>query len=663
NLCGKGAANKHIPFVLQTLSPVSQMVLVKAIHKGDGHNFVARRSLKHHKSTTTISCVLAHQLVDILLRNNLFPSLSVLKERDDRLGVHHRESYHVFWSEEATSQHTYVYTDADERSFWLLPVKEIKREMYAGPVHNLTVEKDHSYIAANFAVANCGKGGDVFSFLQEMEGLEFVEALKVLAARAGVPLEPYRNDIAGSQKNRIKEINTEAARFFHRFLLEIPSAKNAREYLSTRGLKQETIDEWQVGYIPDQWDLLTQYLLKKGHGIDDLIASGLTIKRDGADVKSGRGFYDRFRGRIMFPIWDIHGTVVGFTGRVLVETERSGGKYVNTPQTSVYDKSRVIFGLNKAKQEIRKKNLIVMVEGQMDVIACHEAGMKNVVAASGTALTDEQAKLMSRYSDNVSVAFDADAAGIAASQRGIGVLLSHGMHVKIIIIPEGMGKDPDECARKNFSVWTEAVRGAKDVIAWHMEKAFSGRDIADPRQKQMVANEVLSQVVRIPFAVEREHWLQELSGRLRVDAAVLREDMIRLRESQKSKVFSQKSIVKDADRPIEKKLDRLALLGERLLALLLRFPELISISNLQSPISNQTPLYTSLKAMYTTNHSIDLDALRKVHEHSNGENIIDVLLLYGEKEFFALQNKEAEKELEWLTAQISDEWGKKRRKE
>ena len=163
----------------------------------------------------------------------------------------------------------------------------------------------------------------------------------------------------------------------------------------------------------------TKYLLKKGHAIDDILASGLAIKKEGADTRGMRGFYDRFRGRIMFPIWDAHDTVVGFTGRVLVETEHSGGKYVNTPQTMLYDKSRVLFGLNKAKREIKKQDLIVMVEGQMDVIACHQAGMTNVVATSGTALTEHQCVLLKRYSNNIALSFDGDAAGIAAAKRGI----------------------------------------------------------------------------------------------------------------------------------------------------------------------------------------------------------------------------------------------------
>ncbi len=179
----------------------------------------------------------------------------------------------------------------------------------------------------------CGKGGDIFTFIQEIEGLDFIEALKLLARRAGIEVKLDRSEMDQSLRNRLLEINTAAAIFFHRFLLEIPAAGPARDYLDRRGLKKRTILDWQIGFVTDQWDLLTKYLVKKGFAIDDLVSAGLTIRRDGADAQTGRGYYDRFRGRVMFPISDTHGNIIGFTGRVLVETESSGGKYVNTPET------------------------------------------------------------------------------------------------------------------------------------------------------------------------------------------------------------------------------------------------------------------------------------------------------------------------------------------
>ena len=353
----------------------------------------------------------------------------------------------------------------------------------------------------------CGKSGDIFTFIQEMEGLDFPEALKLLADRAGIKLDNFRSQIDSSQKNRLLEISQKAAYFFHKFLTDMPAADKARQYLQERQVNQQSVQDWQIGYVPDQWELLTKYLLNKGCGIEDIVSAGLAIKKDKADPASGRGYYDRFRGRIMFPIWDIHDRVVGFTGRVLVETEKSGGKYVNTPQTLIYDKSRVIYGLNKARLEIKKNDLAVLVEGQMDVIACHRAGMKNVVAASGTALTVEQIKMLKRYSDNVAMAFDADEAGVKAAKRGIDIALQQGMNVKIIEIPSGQGKDADECLKKNPQIWFESVAKAKAVMDWYYGLYLGGLDLNDPKAKQQAGENFLAQIAHLPFAIAREHWL------------------------------------------------------------------------------------------------------------------------------------------------------------
>ncbi len=509
----------------------------------------------------------------------------------------------------------------------------------------------------------CSKGGDIFTFVQDIEGMEFVEALRLLAERADVPLTFKESNIAeGNQRTRIKDINVAAARFFHNFLLQMPPAKIAREYLKQRGLSEQTIIDWQIGYIPEQWDLLTQYLLKKGFGIDDLVAAGLSIQKQGT-----QRFYDRFRGRIMFPIWDVHGNVVGFTGRVLVETEHSGGKYVNTPQTAVYDKSRVVFGLNKAKQEIKAKDMIVMVEGQMDVIACHQAGMKNVIATSGTALTEEQIKILQRYSSNLAIAFDADSAGIAASKRGIDLALIGGMNIKVVQIPEGKGKDADECLKKNPEVWFLAVKSAKDVMVWYLERAFAGRDVSQPKIKQAIANEILSEIGRIPYAVERDHWLRELGGRLGVDVSVLREDMTRLKSLERPVRVQHGDTAKTEIEPVRK--TRLDLLVERFLALLTLFPAPVSeyIKKLPDIIGvNLSPdqinrLYTFVKSGYN-NSAFSLDSLRD-QMRGERENAIDVLLMKANLHYSDFDEVKARQEAGELVRQIREEFVQMRREE
>ncbi len=508
----------------------------------------------------------------------------------------------------------------------------------------------------------CGKGGDIFSFVQEMEGMDFVEALKLLADRAGVKIDTYRSEIDKSQKNRILEINQKAAYFFHHVLLEMDGAKGAREYLENRGLKKETIEKWQVGFIPDQWDLLTKYFLKKGIGVDDLIAAGLVIKKE--NPRAGQGFYDRFRGRIMFPIWDVHGNVVGFTGRVLVETENSGGKYVNTPQTVAYDKSRVLYGLDKAKTEIKVQDQVVLVEGQMDVVACHQAGMKNVVASSGTALTLDQIKLLKRYSNNIAMAFDGDSAGIAAAKRGIDIALSEGLNVKAIRIPEGKGKDADECLKNNPAVWFEAVKNASDVIEWFFLMALSGKNVSAPKDKQKIADELLPVIGLIPYAVERDYWLQKLAGQLSTDTAVLREDLRRFGNNKKS-VHPEKDVSSDKKEPAT---SRLEMLLQRLLMVLILNPEYIAKSweNIKDNCWEETEyghLYELIKNRYNSSKDNTARDWQIFFEASIDKDAIENLKMLSQIEFADMEPSAISNELSDLVNQTKDQWTKKRRKE
>ncbi|HNX10887.1 MAG TPA: DNA primase, partial [bacterium] len=282
----------------------------------------------------------------------------------------------------------------------------------------------------------CQKGGDIFGFVMEMEGLNFVEALKQLAHKAGVTLQ--KNDWEDSSKrNKLIDVLSAAKEFYQRQML---GNNNIKNYLKGRGLDEKSVKEWQVGYSPNSFDDLINHLKKKGYSDEDIFLSGLSQKKEGA----GR-YFNRFRDRIMFPINDAAGLTVGFTARVNPQTVNPEmekmGKYINTPQTAVYDKSRVLFGLDKARREIKDQDLAIVVEGQMDAITSQSRGFKNTVASSGTALTFGQVKLLKRYTNNLALAFDADAAGQIAADRGIVEALAQEMNVKIIIIPQG--KDPD----------------------------------------------------------------------------------------------------------------------------------------------------------------------------------------------------------------------------
>ncbi|MEK7189753.1 MAG: toprim domain-containing protein, partial [Patescibacteria group bacterium] len=299
-----------------------------------------------------------------------------------------------------------------------------------------------------------------------------------------------------------------------------------------------------------------------------MTAAGVTIQ------KPGGGNYDRFRGRIMFPLSDVHGNAVGFTGRLLDETkENAGGKYVNTPQTEVYDKSKVLFGLNKAKQEIKRQDRAIIVEGQMDVIACYQAGQMNVVASSGTALTLEQIKLLKRFTNNLYLAFDADAAGQNAAERGISVALEEGMQVRVITLPPEAGKDPDECLKKNPDVWFKTVDSAQLFMEYFFQKNLAGKNLTDPTARSQVANILLNQIAKLPDVIEQDFWLKKLTGVLDVDITLLRE---RLADLRRKPIYNQKDAPADnKNQATEQNAPEIA--SENLISIILQDGELLKI--------------------------------------------------------------------------------------
>jgi len=515
-----------------------------------------------------------------------------------------------------------------------------------------------------FHCFGCGKSGDVFSFIQEMEGMDFPESLKLLADRAGVKLtNTFQNEVNKSQKNRIYEINSKAAFFFHKFLLEMPTSAMARDYLSKRGLSNDTIERWQIGFVPDQWDLLLKYLLKKGFGIEDIVLSGLAIKKDGASAATGKGYYDRFRGRIMFPILDVHGNIVGFTGRILVEKENTGGKYINTPQTVVYDKSRVIFGLDKAKVDIRSADQVVIVEGQMDVIACSQIEMKNVIASSGTALTVEQVKMLKRYSSNVCMAFDMDEAGIKAAKRGIDICLEQGMNVKIIQIPDGCGKDADECIQKNKNVWLKCVAEAKGVMEWYLDINLNKADLLQPKIKQNAAAAILLEISRLIYPIERDHWLKELSGRIGVDISTLKEEMQRVarENNQPTHNFNQEKEKQDSQNIVVPK-SRYISDMENIWAIFFKQPSFYKqyISSIRKEYFVGTYLYSIYEIadkLYTNGSEFSYE---KIEENSSGDlrQQVNILILQADKYFDKTSDVDLERELKSILQRVDSEYRK-----
>jgi len=331
------------------------------------------------------------------------------------------------------------------------------------PFHN---EKTASFMVSPekgiWHCFGCGEGGDIFKFVMKIEGLDFRGALEMLAKRAGVELKNVKSDGGQAKlKKRLTEAHEWAIRYFQACLIR---NKSALDYvIHMRRLGKQTITDFQIGYAPESWDGLVTTLKKKGFSDAELVQAGLAGSRT-----NGRGIFDQFRGRVMFTICDATGQPVGFTGRVLGDELP---KYLNTPQTILYDKSRVVFGLHLAKEAIRKQDRVVLVEGNMDVIASHQAGVKEVVAVSGTALTLEQLKALSYLTKNVLLAFDADRAGLAAAERAIPLAQKLGLNLFIVDLND-QAKDADELIQKDPALWEAALDSAKELRQYWLDKSM-----------------------------------------------------------------------------------------------------------------------------------------------------------------------------------------------
>ncbi len=368
----------------------------------------------------------------------------------------------------------------------------------------------------------CDSGGDIFTFIERIEGMEFREALAFLAQKAGVTLpEQEAGEQNRTKKKRLHEVNELAARFFRTMLLQLPQAAEARAYVAKRQIDDLSADLFQIGYAPEAWTLLTEALGKKGVTSEELVLAGLAMRRE-----RGEGVYDRFRGRLMFPIQDVHGNVVGFTGRILT-ADPNQPKYMNTPETPVYRKSGVLYGLDKAKAEIRRTGLAVIVEGNMDVVSSHQAGITNVVAASGTALTLEQLGLLKRFTTNLAIAFDQDAAGAAATLRGLDLARAQEYSIRIITLPPEAGKDPDEACKKDPALWRQAIADATGIIDWVYRGAFARYPSTSPEHKRLIADAVLPELARIPHPVERDAWIKRLAQDLGIGEESLQQGIRR----------------------------------------------------------------------------------------------------------------------------------------
>ncbi|MDO8536985.1 MAG: DNA primase [bacterium] len=402
----------------------------------------------------------------------------------------------------------------------------------------------------------CGIGGDIFGFVMRYENLEFGEALRVLAEKTGVELrrlDPAEHKYTGL----LYELNDKAKEFFKKSLA---SASTTKKYLTDRGLKQETIEEFDIGWAPNEPEALAMHFLRSGYAPDDILRAGLAVKTD-------RGMLlDRFRGRIMFPIHNHFGRVVGFTGRILPQLDTGDmGKYINSPETPIFNKSRLLYGFWQSKNFIREAGSAFMVEGQMDFLMSWQAGVKNIVATSGTALTPDHLRVIHRLAEELVLSFDSDEAGSAASERAIDLAEASDFSVKVVKFDEF--KDPAEAAQAGAGKLLTAVKAAVPAPQFYFEKYLPFGSTPDYTRRSGIKNlrVALAKVKNIASPVEKSFWLKELAKRTGVEERILTEEMDHVPAPNSSLV---KTIAENVDEDAHahvKKSSRRELIGEQLL--------------------------------------------------------------------------------------------------
>ena len=381
----------------------------------------------------------------------------------------------------------------------------------------------------------CNEGGDVFRFVMKKEGWDFPETLRFLAQKAGVELQPQtpEREVEDKENERLRNLMEEAVLFYRHQLLQTPAGKQAQQYLNQRGILPETMEKFELGYAPDAWDAAATYFAGKGYTPQEMLEAGMLTERE----DSGRK-YDRFRHRIMFPIRDGTARMSGFGARILRPDDVP--KFLNSPQTPLFDKGRLLYGLHLARKPIRAQDQVVIVEGYLDVIALHQAGFANSVSPMGTALTEDQLRLVKRFSRRVVLALDADAAGEKATLRGLEVarqaldhsdelafdargLLRHEARleadVRVTTLPEGL--DPDDVVLHDPEAWKKIIEDAKPIVVHVMESLAAGHNLDDAKVKSEIAAQVLPLIADVPNSVERDAYRQRLARMLKVDERAL----------------------------------------------------------------------------------------------------------------------------------------------
>jgi len=402
-----------------------------------------------------------------------------------------------------------------------------------------------------FHCFGCGKGGDVFRFIMEHEGVDFIGAIKILAHRAGIAIELEEGDAGSSDKAALYQLHTDVAGFFHRELLEGKTSAAVKQYLVKRDLSPETVEEFQIGFAPEGWDVIINWARQKKYPVDLLEKAGLILRKEKASGGSNE-FYDRFRNRLMFPIFDEQSRVIGFSGRTMDDKDKTA-KYINSPETLLFKKSRVLYALDKARRHIVDSREAIICEGQIDVIRCHQAGFKTAVASQGTAFTEDHIRILKRYADSVVIIFDTDKAGQDASIRTAMEFMDAGMAVRVGTLPEK--EDPDSFIRKKGAEGFAAViKQAGSAVAFQIRVLSAREDAKSEIGAMRISKAVLQTMTHTPNAVQRAKLIQEAAERLNIPATALQDDLRFLLKQTQKQVFTREAppVAEDAKKDIPK---------------------------------------------------------------------------------------------------------------
>ncbi len=403
------------------------------------------------------------------------------------------------------------------------------------PFHN---EKTPSFFVSpsrgSYYCFGCGAKGDIFSFVQEFEGLDFIGSLKLLAERAGVEISEYPKE-KDKGEDKLYEVMERATVFFEKGLTQEPSAK---KYLLSRGISEETTAIWRIGFVPKDWRLLYTHLKEQGISEKEMEDVGLIKKSE--TPSQGPSWYDVFRGRILFPIFNTSGRVIAFSGRILEEDPKAP-KYLNSPETTLFLKSETLYGFHRAKSDIRRKDYSVLVEGQMDLLLCHQNGFTNTIASSGTAFTEMHLEKLRRLSNKLLLAFDSDNAGFEAAKKSATLALSMGMEVKIADLPKG--KDPADLIFEDLDGWRNAIRNAKHLIDFHLDSLSQGAKDGRAQIKE-VEKKILPYLTLLSSSIEQAHFVSQISKKTGIREEAIWNDLRKLpRKAPGDEVLSESAVV------------------------------------------------------------------------------------------------------------------------